>query len=107
MEFFAPWCPYCKRFAPIYKQVAAEVQKKTDRIKFARVDITKEKVLTRRYNIRGYPTTILFHNGKEMKFGRLMGARTADTVKRWLKYKTKVQEMLSIEIQDEQLMYVV
>jgi protein disulfide-isomerase A1 len=90
VEFFAPWCPYCKRFAPEYKKAASEVMAKTDRIAFARVDITKERALTKRFNIRGIPVVHVFNYGKHMNY-TLFGARPADTVKRWLAYKIGIK----------------
>lgn len=38
LEFYAPWCGYCKRLEPIYEEVAAELLSGDSGVKVARVD---------------------------------------------------------------------
>ena len=69
VEFYAPWCGHCKRFAPTYEKVAETLhaQSKADlakdpaarTVKVAKVDGSADRALASRFNIRGYPTFFL------------------------------------------------
>ena len=69
VEFYAPWCGHCKRFAPTYEKVAETLhaQSKADlakdpaarTVKVAKVDGAADRALASRFNIRGYPTFFL------------------------------------------------
>jgi protein disulfide-isomerase-like protein len=74
VEFFAPWCPYCQKFAPAYNRAAKKIQNESSNIKFGRVDVSKERALARRFKIRGFPVLHLFKNGMHMK-DTLVGRR--------------------------------
>ena len=69
VEFYAPWCGHCKRFAPTYEKVAETLhaQSKVDlakdpgarTVKVAKVDGSADRALASRFNIRAYPTFFL------------------------------------------------
>lgn len=65
VEFYAPWCAHCKKLAPVWKQ-AAEVL--AGKLRFGTVDATVEKALAKRFDIRGYPTVKLIHNGRHRTY---------------------------------------
>jgi len=79
VDFWAPWCGPCKMFAPVFSQVAAELN---TRFRFAKVNTEAEQGLAARYGIRSIPTLAVFRNGKEL--ARLSGALDAASLKRWL-----------------------
>lgn len=79
VDFWAPWCGPCKMFAPVYKQVAEELN---TRFRFAKVDTEAEQHLAAQHNIRSIPTLALFKDGKEL--ARMSGALDASGLKRWL-----------------------
>lgn len=58
--FFAPWCKYCKQFAPIWEQLGKRVIEKGLMSKIAKVDCTKESNLCKQLKISAYPSVILF-----------------------------------------------
>ena len=64
VKFYAPWCGHCKTLAPIYDQLA-EAYAANKHVKLVKVDCTVEK-LCGGHQIRGYPTLILFRDGKEV-----------------------------------------
>ncbi|CAH0488443.1 unnamed protein product [Peronospora farinosa] len=72
VEFYAPWCGHCKKLAPIYEQVADELK---GQVNVAKVDVTDNAELGKRFGIRGFPTVLLFSHGKSYKFG---GKRTLE-----------------------------
>ncbi|CAG4955451.1 unnamed protein product [Colias eurytheme] len=62
--FYAPWCGHCKKLKPIL--VKAQELMKAEEIKglIAVVDVTQQKDLGTRFNVKGYPTMKYFHFGK-------------------------------------------
>jgi len=69
----AEWCGYCKRFAPIFEEVAQEHGKM---YVFSKVNVQEEAEFPKNHGISGFPTTLFFRNGKEV--GREVGALTKE-----------------------------
>ena len=63
-DFNADWCPPCKKLKPIIKEVAKEY---ADKATVVSINVDNLKELTAEYSIAGYPTVILFNNGKIVK----------------------------------------
>jgi thioredoxin 2 len=62
VDFYADWCGPCKVMAPAVDQLAAENQGK---LLVAKLDTDRSPRTAQQFNIRGIPTVIVFHNGKE------------------------------------------
>ncbi|CAL1536324.1 unnamed protein product [Lymnaea stagnalis] len=58
VDFFAPWCPPCMRLLPEFKKASKVYRSK---VNFGTVDCTVHQGLCNTYNIRSYPTTILYN----------------------------------------------
>ena len=71
VDFWATWCGPCNRLTPVLEKIASE----NSDIKIAKADIDNENVkeLKEKYEIKGYPTMIIFKNGEEVK--RILGYR--------------------------------
>lgn len=54
-------CGHCQRLAPEYEQAARELA--PEGIPLAKVDASEQKELTNRFNVQGFPTMKVFHNG--------------------------------------------
>ena len=78
-QFYAHWCPGCKRTAREVDSVAAEY---AGRVVFVKVDIDKAGDLAREQRIEGVPTVLLFARGKEVR--RIVGATWSSELKREL-----------------------
>jgi len=77
--FYAPWCGYCKKIKPAYFDAAAELKESMSQAKLVAVDATKERTLSEKYDIRGYPTLKHFlKGGSEIK--DFQGARTKEGI---------------------------
>ena len=63
IDFFATWCGPCKMLAPVLKEVKDSLG---ERITILKIDVDKNQELSSKYQVRGVPTMILFHNGKQL-----------------------------------------
>jgi thioredoxin 2 len=80
VDFWAEWCGPCKMMAPIFEQVAAELE---PRIRFLKVDTEAEQALAAQYNIRSIPTLMLFRKGAVI--AQRAGATNAPGLRNWLR----------------------
>lgn len=61
VDFWAQWCPYCRRIAGLYDKIAQEQE---GSILVAKVNIDDEPVLAKQEAIEVIPTLVLYKNGK-------------------------------------------
>ena len=59
--FHAAWCGYCKQMYPKFRKMSLENK---HNVQYAKIDGTKNYNLLLKYNISGFPTFLLFENGK-------------------------------------------
>jgi len=69
VDFYADWCGPCKVMAPVFDELARELQGKMLVLK---MDTDQNPRTPQRFGIRGIPTLIVFRDGKEV--GRQVGA---------------------------------
>lgn len=81
VDFWADWCPPCVVIAPLLEQVVNE-QAGEARLAKLEVDAGENMKLAGRYQVRGFPTIILFQNGEEQ--GRFSGAKPASFIESFL-----------------------
>ena len=68
VDFWAPWCGPCKQIAPILDQLASEFK---GRVRVAKVDVDRNRMVANAYAIQSIPTLIAVRNGEVV--GRVMG----------------------------------
>jgi len=61
VDFWAPWCTYCRRIEPAYERVAEQY---AGSLVVAKVNIDDEPLLAQNEQIEVIPTLVLYHNGK-------------------------------------------
>jgi thioredoxin 1 len=61
VDFWAPWCGYCRRIGPAYEKIAEEY---SDRLVAAKVNIDEEPQLAEAAQVEVIPTLVLYKNGK-------------------------------------------
>lgn len=61
IDFWAPWCTYCRRIAPAFDKIA---QQQEDRVVFAKIDIDEAPEIAEKYGIDTIPTLLIFKNGE-------------------------------------------
>ena len=61
VDFWAPWCGYCRRIGPAYDKIAEEYR---DILVVCKVNIDEEPQLADAEQIEVIPTLVLYQNGK-------------------------------------------
>jgi protein disulfide-isomerase A1 len=75
VEFYAPWCGHCKKLAPIYDQLAADLKHNAN-IVIAKMDSTANEVDG--VSIQGFPTIKFWPAGKKNSPIDFNGDRTLE-----------------------------
>lgn len=60
--FYAPWCPFCQRFLPIFEKFSLDKTRKC-----ARVVTDENEGLCEKYSVEVVPTVLVFEKGKLVK----------------------------------------
>ena len=81
VEFWAPWCGYCRAMAPIFQQAAAQLE---PRFRLAQVNTQAEPTISGRFGVQGVPTFVIFKNGIEVD--RRSGSMDLGTLVGWIRY---------------------
>lgn len=61
IDFWAPWCVYCRRIAPAFDKIAVQQE---DKFIFAKINIDEVPEIAEKYDIDTIPTLLLFKDGK-------------------------------------------
>lgn len=61
VDYWAPWCVYCRRIAPAYEKIAEEYG---DQLVIGKVNIDEEPQLAEAEKIEVIPTLVLYRSGK-------------------------------------------
>ena len=61
VDFWAPWCMYCRRIAPAFDKIAKQQENK---LVFAKVNVDEAPEIAEKYGIDTIPTLLLFKNGE-------------------------------------------
>ncbi|CCV00462.1 unnamed protein product [Malassezia sympodialis ATCC 42132] len=71
VEFYAPWCGFCKRLAPLYEQVAQVFERDPECV-VARIDVNDpaNESIKKRFQVSSYPTLSFFPAGSDDKWPR-------------------------------------
>ncbi len=61
VDFWAPWCTYCRRIEPAYEKIGSEYG---DRLLVGKVNIDDEPELAEKYQVEIIPTLMVFKDGE-------------------------------------------
>jgi thioredoxin 1 len=61
VDFWAPWCAYCKAMAPVVTEVAAEFG---PRLKVVGVNAEDQPAVSAHFGVRGLPTFLVVKDGR-------------------------------------------
>jgi thioredoxin len=76
VEFYAEWCGYCRKLAPVLESMAREYQ---GRVHFVRVDVDADPDIAARFGIDGVPAVFVFDAG--LPLARVDGAASRRELK--------------------------
>ena len=62
VDYWAPWCGYCRRIGPAYEALAAERQD----VEIVKVNIDENAALAQAEGIEVIPTLVLYHKGQAL-----------------------------------------
>ena len=60
VDFWAPWCGYCRRIGPAYDKIAQQFDQQVDVVK---INIDEQPQLAQSEQIEVIPTLVLYRNG--------------------------------------------
>ena len=63
VDFWAPWCTYCRRIAPAVDQVAGQYG---EQMVVGKVNVDEQPELAIRFGVMSIPTVIFLKDGKEI-----------------------------------------
>ncbi len=68
VDFWAPWCPHCKKLDTSFGELASSMGSE---LKFVKVNVDEEPNLARQYGVSSLPTLKFFCGGREI--GKTIG----------------------------------
>lgn len=78
IKYYAPWCGHCNKMAPMYDELAKELD---GSVNVAKIDVTANRDLGRRFNISGFPTLKFLRLGRTYDY---QGPRTLEALKEFV-----------------------
>ncbi|XP_076868718.1 protein disulfide-isomerase TMX3 [Brachyhypopomus gauderio] len=77
VDFYAPWCGYCKKLEPIWYEVGAELKTSGSPVRVGKMDATAFSGVASEFGVRGYPTIKLLKGDLAYNY---KGPRTKDDI---------------------------
>ncbi|OBT66300.1 hypothetical protein VE03_04327 [Pseudogymnoascus sp. 23342-1-I1] len=86
VKFYAPWCHHCQTLAPIWTELAKEMEGK---LNIGEVNCEEHKALCKEAKTQGYPTLAFFSRGERVDYD---GLRGLGDLTRWADSAIKISE---------------
>ncbi|KAG9347734.1 hypothetical protein JZ751_003748 [Albula glossodonta] len=77
VDFYAPWCGYCKKLEPVWQEVAVELKSSGSPVRVGKMDATAYAGIASDFGVRGYPTIKLLKGDLNYNY---KGPRTKDDI---------------------------
>ncbi len=61
VDFWAPWCVYCRRIAPVLDRMADNLD---GQVVIAKIDVDEQPELAAQFSVETIPALFLFQNGE-------------------------------------------
>lgn len=79
VDFWAPWCGYCRRIGPAYDKIAEIFG---DRVAVVKVNIDEEPALANAERIEVIPTLVLYRQGEAL--GSIVAPQSKDMIEKFI-----------------------
>jgi len=100
VDFFAPWCPHCQNFAPIYRDVAIKSQRSRLNVFFAKVNCAGSgQNVCKKQDVKFLPTIRVFRDGKPL--GDYKEDRTTEAVLAFAQKASSAPNDLKMTMSDD------
>lgn len=63
VEFYAEWCPHCRRMEKVQKELTEELGDETN---FFTIDVDRHPDVADEAGVKGWPTFIIYRRGREV-----------------------------------------
>ncbi|KAM6971038.1 protein disulfide-isomerase TMX3 [Tautogolabrus adspersus] len=77
VDFYAPWCGYCKKLEPVWYDVGVELKSSGSPVRVGKMDATAYSGMASEFGVRGYPTIKLLKGDLAYNY---KGPRTKDDI---------------------------
>ena len=64
VDYWAPWCGYCRRIGPAYDRIAEDFQ---DVLEVVKINIDEEPELAQQEHIEVIPTLVIYQQGQALR----------------------------------------
>jgi len=64
VDFWAPWCGYCTKLAPVLDELAEEYG---DKVSIVKVNVDENRKVAEQYGVMSLPTIIVFKDGDQVE----------------------------------------
>ena len=83
LDCFAAWCGPCRMLEPVLAELAGLWR---GRVRVAKLDVEKNRMIAGRYQVRSTPTLMIFENGRlrDSVAGALPKAQIMERVRPWI-----------------------
>ena len=95
VEFWAPWCTYCKRISAAFDAIAAEYEQD---IVIGKVNIDEAMDIAVKYQVLLIPTVLIFRNGEPV--GRIVNPPSKAAIEAFITDKSSSEAVLDPTIYD-------
>ena len=80
LDFWAPWCVYCRRIEPAVEELAEDADGK---LIIGKVNVDEQPQLADRFGVETIPNLLLFKNGAKAE-EELTAPGSRDAIEEWL-----------------------
>uniref|UniRef100_A0A7S3ES13 Thioredoxin domain-containing protein n=1 Tax=Haptolina ericina TaxID=156174 RepID=A0A7S3ES13_9EUKA len=103
VNFFAPWCIWCRRLEPVYLEAAHRIPELGfhGHARLAQVDCVANQAFCSKNMIRAYPTLRMYKDGDPVNFELFTGSRTIEDLLSFIKQQMDTYQKSHIVVQKE------
>ncbi|XP_014823415.1 PREDICTED: protein disulfide-isomerase TMX3-like isoform X2 [Poecilia mexicana] len=77
IQFYAPWCSFCKQLDPVWHQIGSELRSLGSPVRVGKSDATVNTGLAKEFKIRNYPAILMLKNNVKFNYP---GSRTKESI---------------------------